>query len=271
MQNKEFILFGLDTPRGRARRLDSVSRLAAGIAHDFTQLFSTIQSYATLLLASPATSREATEWIRQIAVANQRAIELAQQLQSLGRRKLFESAERDLYEVALGVVAKFQSSLPSAVELLFEPPELPLPSVHCEESMIEQALSNLLNNALEAMPDGGKIRVRTEGVEVDATHVLHRPEARLGEFVSLAVSDTGAGMDTATLRRAFEPFFSTKAGRAGLGLSKAYGIAKLHRGWMEVSTQLYFGSTFTLFLPAVTRAGHVAGRPCGHSGVGARA
>jgi two-component system cell cycle sensor histidine kinase/response regulator CckA len=118
--------------------------------------------------------------------------------------------------------------------------------------MIEQVILNLVVNARDAMPRGGTLTISTDPVEMNDVYVQTHPEARLGAFVHLRVSDTGSGMDAATMARLFEPFFTTKdVGKGtGLGLATVYGIVKQHDGWIEVSSEVGRGSTFNVFLPA---------------------
>jgi CheY-like chemotaxis protein len=124
--------------------------------------------------------------------------------------------------------------------------------VHGDTGMIEQVIMNLAVNARDAMPNGGTLAISTSAVEITDAYVQTHPEARLGTFVCLSVSDTGCGMDSATLSRIFEPFFTTKeVGKGtGLGLATVYGIVKQHEGWIEVASEVGKGSTFTVFLPA---------------------
>ena len=141
--------------------------------------------------------------------------------------------------------------LGETITLAFHPPaELPL--VQADTGMIEQVIMNLCVNARDAMPGGGTLTISTSPVELNSAYVQTHPEARLGVFVCLRVSDTGCGMDAATMRRIFEPFFTTKeVGKGtGLGLATVYGIVKQHEGWIEVSSEVGKGSTFSVLLPA---------------------
>jgi CheY-like chemotaxis protein len=127
-----------------------------------------------------------------------------------------------------------------------------LPPVEADSGMLEQVVLNLVVNARDAMPKGGQVTITTRLTEIDFDSVRHHSERRPGKFVTLAVADTGTGMDDGTLKRIFEPFFTTKdVGKGtGLGLSTAYGIVKQHQGWIEVYTQLGKGSLFEVYLPA---------------------
>jgi len=141
--------------------------------------------------------------------------------------------------------------LGETITLEFQPPEK-LPLIECDVGMLEQVLMNLSVNARDAMPKGGTLTVSVHSVHIDEAYVQSHAEARCGPFLSLRVSDTGCGMDAATISRIFEPFFTTKeVGKGtGLGLATVYGIVKQHEGWIEVASELGVGSMFTVYFPA---------------------
>jgi CheY-like chemotaxis protein len=129
--------------------------------------------------------------------------------------------------------------------------------------MVEQIVMNLAANARDAMPKGGKLMITTSVAEIDTAYVRQHPEARVGWFVCLTVSDTGCGMDPQVLRRVFEPFFTTKeVGKGtGLGLATVYGVVKQHHGWIEVQSEVGAGSSFKVFLPVAGKAGDAPADP----------
>jgi CheY-like chemotaxis protein len=131
-----------------------------------------------------------------------------------------------------------------------------LPPIHADPGMMEQVLVNLSVNARDAMPRGGNLTIATGFVQIDELYAKRHAQATNGKFVRLTVSDTGHGMDRATLNRIFEPFFTTKEiGKGtGLGLSTVYGIAKQHQGWIEVESEVGKGAEFNVFIPVATRA-----------------
>jgi two-component system, cell cycle sensor histidine kinase and response regulator CckA len=232
--------------------IEAISRLAAGIAHDFNHLFTVISGYTNRVLTNGRVEGSDAESLRRVAQAAQQAAQLTEQLQGFGRKNQAQTREQDLNAIVGRAVDRLQSSFPSNVELLLES-ATSLPLVDCEPAMVEQVVENLVENALEAMSvDGGQLRVSTRVIEVGAVHLLNHKEARMGRFVSLSIADTGCGMDTETSHSIFKPFFTTKGehNRSGLGLAKVAGIVKLYRGWVEVNSQLGFGSTFSVFLPA---------------------
>src|SRR4029450_1002319 len=126
-----------------------------------------------------------------------------------------------------------------------------LPAIHADQSNVEQVIVNLVVNARDAMPDGGKLIIFTKCVEIDATHVERHPQARLGNHVCLGVTDTGCGMSAETLSHIFEPFFTTKEiGKGtGLGLATVYGVVAQQEGWIEVTSEVGHGTTLKIFLP----------------------
>src|SRR5262249_38518703 len=131
-----------------------------------------------------------------------------------------------------------------------------LSRIEADTGMLEQVVMNLAVNSRDAMPKGGKLVISTSEVQVEEAYASLHPESRPGAFVCLTVTDTGCGMDSNTLERLFEPFFSTKeVGKGtGLGLATVYGIVKQHEGWIEVSTKLGSGTTFRIYLPMAERA-----------------
>jgi CheY-like chemotaxis protein len=136
-----------------------------------------------------------------------------------------------------------------------------LPKIEADTGMLEQVVMNLAVNSRDAMPKGGRLFIGTSGVVIDEAYASRQPEARVGRFVCLTITDTGCGMDRQTLDRIFEPFFSTKeVGKGtGLGLATVYGIVKQHQGWIEVSSQVGSGTTFKIYLPVTAREDEASG------------
>jgi len=156
-----------------------------------------------------------------------------------------------LREIVLHMTKMLERLLGETIALEFQPPsEIPL--ILADTGMIEQIIMNLAVNARDAMPEGGKLAITTSHVEIGEAYVQAHPEARLGSFVCLQVTDTGCGMDDDTMARIFEPFFTTKeVGKGtGLGLATVYGITKQHDGWVDVTSQPGAGTNFSVFFPA---------------------
>ena len=245
----------LEAQLRQSQKMETVGQLAAGIAHDFNNILTVIQGHAELLVGEPNLAPHMAEALKQISQASSRAAHLTRQLLTFSRRQVMQPRILDLNEVVASVTNTLNRLLGEQVALQCNY-STNLPPVLADVSMMEQLITNLAANARDAMPNGGQLILSTFTTEIDEDYARDHAEARAGQFVCLGVSDTGTGMDRATLNHIFEPFFTTKeVGKGtGLGLATVYGIVKLHNGWIEVESRLGMGSTFTVFL-AATRAG----------------
>jgi signal transduction histidine kinase/ActR/RegA family two-component response regulator len=235
----------------QAQKMESVGQLAAGVAHDFNNILTIIQGHTELLLADAALPRGMVESLKHVSSAASRAANLTRQLLTFSRRQVMQPRILDLNEVVGNVTKMLNRILGENISLQCNY-STNLPSVLADVGMMEQLILNLAVNARDAMPRGGQLIISTFAAEIDENYTLSHAEARPGQFVCLGITDTGCGMDDATIRRIFEPFFTTKeVGKGtGLGLATVYGIVKLHGGWIEVESRVGMGSTFTIFLPA---------------------
>jgi nitrogen-specific signal transduction histidine kinase/CheY-like chemotaxis protein len=241
----------LEAQLRQAQKMESIGQLAAGVAHDFNNMLTVIQGHSGMMLARTNLPPELGDCVQAIYFAAERAASLTRQLLMFSRKNVMQPKPLDFRKVVSDLSKMLQRMLGELVTLEFNPPpELPL--VQADTGMIEQVIMNLAVNARDAMPQGGTLTISTNPVEMNDAYVQTHPEARLGAFVCLRVSDTGSGMDSATMARIFEPFFTTKAvGKGtGLGLATVYGIVKQHEGWIEVSSDVGRGSTFNVFFPA---------------------
>jgi signal transduction histidine kinase/ActR/RegA family two-component response regulator len=238
----------------QAQKMDSMGQFAAGVAHDLNNILTVMQGHAMIVLSSKELAQEVAESVRQISQAAERAANLTQQLLTFSRRRVMQPQLLDLNVIVNSASKMLQSLLGDAVTLQrnLSPG---LPPTNGDPGMIEQVLVNLAANGRDAMKSGGTLTIATFVCEIGPEYVLRRPEAREGCFVGFSVSDTGAGIDPATLLRIFEPFFATKGhGRgAGLSLATVYGIVRQHQGWIEVTSESGVGTTFKVFLPATER------------------
>lgn len=233
-----------------AQKLESIGQLAAGVAHDFNNILTIIQGHADLLVANAATPPKTAEPLKQISAAARRGSTLTRQLLAFSRRQVIQTKILDLNTVLANMSQMVTRLLGEDITL--EADYAPgLPSIEADSGMIEQVLLNLAVNSRDAMPNGGKLTVTTRTLDIDQAYVDQHPDARLGKFVCVSVTDTGCGMSPETLARVFEPFFTTKeVGKGtGLGLATVYGIVKQHQGWVEVSSRLGIGTTFKFYLP----------------------
>ena len=241
----------LESQLRQVQKLESIGQLAGGVAHDFNNILAAIMMHLSLLHQNPNLDDETTESLKELEVETKRAANLTRQLLMFSRRSVMQPRIVDVNEVVQNLLKMLRRLLGENIAITFESkPELP--AVEADVGMIEQVLLNLAVNARDAMPKGGRLTIVTNTVELDDEAVKQNSERRAGNFVSLAVTDTGQGMDEGTLKRIFEPFFTTKeVGKGtGLGLPTAYGIIKQHQGWIEVHSQSGCGSTFEVFLPA---------------------
>jgi CheY-like chemotaxis protein len=216
-------------------------------------MMTVIEGYCSLLLTGNPDLMESAEGLSQIQQAARRASNLTRQLLMFSRQQVVRIEAMDLNQTVQSLLEMLTRLLGEDVTLQFQRRD-PLPLIEADLGMMEQIVVNLSTNARDAMPKGGTLTISTDLVEVDAQSTHQNPEAHGGRFVSLAVSDTGCGMDETTRKHMFDPFFTTKdVGKGtGLGLATVYGIVKQHKGWIEVSSTLGTGSKITVFFPAAT-------------------
>jgi len=234
----------------QAQKMEAIGRLAGGVAHDFNNVLSVILSYAELILEDLKAGDPMREEIKEISTAALRAAGLTGQLLMFSRQHLVEPKIIDPHELVMGMEKMLQRILGEDVELTLVVPE-PVGRVKVDPSHIEQVILNLVVNARDAMPTGGKLSIELSNVLLDEDYVHQHRTAKPGPHIMLAVSDNGAGMDRETQSRIFEPFFTTKEkGKGtGLGLSTVFGIVQQSGGSIWVYSELGNGTTFKVYLP----------------------
>ncbi len=234
----------------QTQKLETVGHLAAGIAHDFNNLLTVIRTYCELILLELSPSSPHREELTEIHSAAERAGTLARQLLSVGRRNTLLAKPLDINEVIRGVEAMLRRVTRSGVTVKTVL-DHSLGVMCADPSQIEQVLMNLVINAVDAMPTGGEILLRTSNAELDRHYASAHPGVIAGGYVRLTVSDTGSGMDQETQEHIFEPFFTTKGvnNGTGLGLATVYGIVHQMHGHITVDSELGKGTTFTIFFP----------------------
>jgi len=235
----------------QAQKLEAVGRLAGGIAHDFNNLLTTILGYSDLLLRGHPEDAELQDDVGEIRKASERAAALTRQLLAFSRKQVIEPRVIDLNALVVESSRMLRRLIGEDIELSTRlAPDLP--TVRADPVQIEQVIVNLVVNARDAMPGGGRLSIETTVRRVQEARARSGGSTR-GDCVVLVVSDTGSGMDAATQERIFEPFFTTKEkGKGtGLGLSTAYGIVKQSGGDIRVTSVPCSGSTFEILLPAV--------------------
>ena len=241
----------LETQLRQAQKLEVVGRLAAGIAHDFNNLLTAIRGNAELLLAAENVDTGVERELEEIARSAQRAGALTRQLLSFAHKQQVETRPVDINRLVQGMETLMQRLIGETVELRVEL-SVDTGAVLTDPNQVEQVVMNLVVNARDALPDGGRITVRTRAAEVDVSEAASLPyEVRPGPYAVISVIDDGIGMDPDTVDRIFEPFFTTKPAGVGtgLGLSTVYSIVKRSRGHIRVDSTPGAGSRFHVYLP----------------------
>ncbi len=243
----------------QAQKMEAVGRLAGGVAHDFNNLLTVIRGNGDLLLDRGGTDQVQQKYLQQIQKAADRAVAMTRQLLAFSRMQVLQPRVIDLNTTISEMNKMIPRLIGEHIEFSFLPGRN-LFTVLADPGQIEQVFLNLAVNARDAMPVGGKLSVSTKNIVVDGTTAQERAPMPPGDYVLLAVSDTGHGMDSETKARIFEPFFTTKeVGKGtGLGLATVYGIVKQTGGFIWVESAPGAGATFEIYLPAsakpVTRA-----------------
>jgi PAS domain S-box-containing protein len=237
----------------QAQKMDAVGQLAGGIAHDFNNLLTVICGFSDFALKQIPAGSPARSDIEEVMNAGQRASTLTRQLLAFSRKQVLAPQRLDLNAAVHGSRQLLRRLIGEDVEFVAVY-GANLSPVLADPGQIDQVILNLVVNARDAMPQGGRLTVETDNVELDEQSIRNHPGAHTGWHVRLKVSDTGVGMSEEVQSRIFEPFFSTKAvGRGtGLGLSTVYGIVQQTGGHIEVSSTPGKGTTFSIYLPAAT-------------------
>jgi PAS domain S-box-containing protein len=234
-----------------SQKMQAVGELAGGVAHDFNNLLMIVKGHAEMLL-DRIDSSSARHNLEQIQGATERAATLTRQLLAFSRKQVLQPKVLDLNDVVAGMIKMFARVIGENIDLAFLPGSKLAP-VKADPGQVEQVLLNLVVNARDAMPDGGRLTIETCNVELDSVSASQHPVMEAGSYVMLIVTDTGCGMDAGTQARIFEPFFTTKGqGKGtGLGLATVYGVVKQSGGFIWVYSEVDHGSTFKIYLPQV--------------------
>ena len=251
----------------QSQKMEAIGRLAGGVAHDFNNLLTVIIGYSQILadgVPAPSRLKEATTQIRSAA---DRAAGITRQLLAFSRKSILSPRVIDLNDVMMNLDTMLRRLIGEDIEILTVPGR-DLGTVKADPGQIEQVIMNLVVNARDAMPSGGKLTLETENAELDEAYAREHPPLQPGRYVMLAVSDTGVGMTADTQAHIFEPFFTTKeVGKGtGLGLSTVYGIVKQSGGYIWVYSEPDQGSTFKIYFPRMDQPVEAVGaekRPAG--------
>ena len=261
-----FELFAEDVTERRAleqqlrqsQKMEAVGRLAGGIAHDFNNLLMVISGYSEFLLERLGAEPHLRGPAQEIASAAERASSLTRQLLAFSRKQMLAPRIVNLNDVATENIKMLTRMIGEDIDLVMVPgPNLW--AVRADAGQIEQVIMNLAVNARDAMPSGGKLTIETSNITLDEDYARVHAPLPAGDYVMVAISDTGDGMDNETQSHIFEPFFTTKGTKGtGLGLSTVYGIIKQSGGYIWVHSEVGKGTTFKIYLPRVASTGQVA-------------
>jgi two-component system cell cycle sensor histidine kinase/response regulator CckA len=233
-----------------AQKMEAIGRLSGGIAHDFNNLLGVIIGYSGVLKRALGADATLSEHALEIEKAGQRAASLTKQLLAFSRQQVLTPAVLNLNTLASDMEKMLPRLLGEDIEVSLAL-NTGLGNVKADQSQIEQVIMNLAVNARDAMPMGGKLKIETANVELDQAYTRNHPGSKVGNYVMLAVTDTGTGMDAGTLTHIFEPFFTTKErGKGtGLGLATVYGVVKQSNGYIWVDSAPGKGTSFQIYLP----------------------
>ncbi len=233
----------------QSQKMEAIGQLAGGIAHDFNNMLTVINGYSEILLKKEF-SAEILNYIQEIRKASIRATRLTSQLLAFSRKQIIQPKMINLNQIITDQIQMLRRLLGEDVEIstILDPQ---LHSVKADIGQIEQVIMNIVINARDAMPLGGKLTIETGNIQLNNEYTRLHPEAKSADYAMLSISDTGIGMDEVTRSRIFEPFYTTK-GRdkgTGLGLATVYGIIRQNNGFIDVYSEIQNGATFKIYLP----------------------
>lgn len=234
----------------QAQKMETIGTLTGGIAHEFNNILTSILGFGEILQESIDINDPLQKYIGYITASAERASKLTNSLLTYSRKQITHMEQTDINRLINNMKRTLSSLTGDRIELRVLAADEDL-LIAADKAQIEKALMALFENAVEAMPEGGVLTIRSERVKYDAGIVENLVAINPGTFVRISVTDTGGGMDNATINRIFEPFFSTKANQngAGLGLSMTYGVIRKHKGHITVDSSPGNGTTFRIYLP----------------------
>ena len=238
-----------------SQKMEAIGQLAGGIAHDFNNILTAVIGYANLLQMRLGEGNQLRSYVDQIIASSERAANLTQSLLAFGRKQILDPKAITVNEIIKSMEKLLSRLISEDIELNAQFADKDL-TVFADGAQMGQVLMNLVTNARDAMPDGGKLTIGTGLVQLDSAFVKRHGYGKPGMYAMISVSDSGVGMNEKTRQRVFEPFFTTKeVGKGtGLGLAIVYGIVKQHNGFANVYSELGHGSTFKVYLPLIRSA-----------------
>jgi PAS domain S-box-containing protein len=256
-----FLLFAVDTTESKALRaqalhsqkMEAIGTLAAGIAHEFSNLLTVASGFSEILLAEKSEGDPDYSDLQRIAASCARGAELVGKLRVFGRGADNYFQVLDLNSELIETLGLLSSKLPANISLDVRLDDCQR-KIWADSAQLAQAIANLLLNAADAMDEGGKLSIKTKHFTVDEGYCRSHLWSKVGDYIELTVSDTGHGMDRETVSRIFEPFFTTRglANNSGLGLSMVHGIVQEHGGHIACESEVGRGTTFRIYLPALS-------------------
>ena len=249
----------------QAHKMDSIGRLAGGITHDLNNLLTVISGYTDLALRTLPVKSLIHRDLVEIQKAADRAAVLNRQLLTFARKQAVEPRVLNLNDLLLDVSKLLRRLIHESIEFVILP-SADLGLIRADAGQIEQVIVNLVVNARDAMPHGGKLTVKTANVTLDHTNIPVALASAAGAFILLSITDTGTGMSDEVKAHAFEPFFTTKEAESGtgIGLATCYGIARQHGGYISIDSEPGQGTTMSVFLPRIEAAADKVLQPGGN-------
>ena len=234
----------------QSQKMEAIGKLAGGIAHDFNNLLTAIMGYTELILVQMKPDNPHRENLEEIRHAGKRASSLTQQLLAFSRKQVLKPKILNLNHVVKGMERMLERIIGEDIHLNSQL-DPSLDKIKADTGQMEQIILNLTVNAVDAMPNGGTLTIKTQNKTVPHNAGDLPTESRPGKFIYLSFHDSGEGIDNKIIPQIFEPFFTTKAKGTGLGLSVVYGIVKQHNGWIDVHSEPGGGTTFGIYFPAL--------------------
>ncbi len=240
----------LETQLIQAQKMESVGRLAGGVAHDFNNMLSVIIGNTEMAMKRMKSSESLYKTLQDVLSAGLRSADLTRQLLAFARKQTISPRVLDLNDTLTGMLKMLQRLIGENIELSWRPGHN-LWKVKIDPSQVDQLLANLAVNARDAIETSGRITIETSNITCDASYCAEHPECVPGDYVVLALGDSGCGMDRETLANIFEPFFTTKkeGQGTGLGLATVYGIVRQNNGFIDVLSEPQKGTIFRIYLP----------------------
>ena len=244
---------GVEQRLRHVQKMEAIGRLAGGIAHDFNNVLGVIVAYSEMLVEKLRDDSELSPLVTSITKAVERGGTLTRQLLAFSRQQVLEPQVISIADHLEGTKDMLARVIGEDIRLAILPRD-PKLRVKVDPTQLEQVIMNLVVNARDAMPDGGRLTIETSEIDIDEEYCSRNPEARFGRHVMMAVTDSGCGMSPEVLSRIFEPFFTTKEqGKGtGLGLATIYGIVKQSGGHISAYSEVGRGTTFKVYLPRHT-------------------